>query len=61
MEQRRQPALAILLGGGIAATFDLIYAIVLSAMHGRSVPWVMQSIASGLMGNAAFESGATGA
>ena len=56
-----RPALAILVGGGLAATFDMIYAIVVSGMHGRSAQWVMQSVASGLMGNAAFESGGTGA
>jgi uncharacterized membrane protein len=58
-EQR--PGVAILVGGSLAATFDMIYAIVVSGMHGRSAQWVMQSVASGLMGNAAFESGATGA
>jgi hypothetical protein len=56
-----RPVLAVLVGGALAATFDLVYAIVVSGMHGRSAQWVMQSVASGLMGDAAFESGVTGA
>lgn len=52
---------AVLVGGGIAATLDILYACVRSAGHGRSPEWVLQSVASGLLGKAAFESGAAGA
>jgi hypothetical protein len=55
---RRNPAVfAILGGGGIAATFDIIYAIVFSSMHGVSALRVLQSVASGLLGQAAYEGG----
>jgi hypothetical protein len=52
---------AILVGGGIAATLDILYACVRQAGFGRSPEWVLQSVASGLLGNAAFESGPAGA
>jgi hypothetical protein len=56
-----RPLRAILVGGGIAATLDILYACVRSAGHGRSPEWVLQSVASGLLGNAAFDSGPAGA
>ncbi len=57
---RRNPALfAILAGGGIAATLDLIYAIVYSWLRAQVPPIViMQSVASGLIGQPAYEGGA---
>jgi uncharacterized membrane protein YagU involved in acid resistance len=62
MNERHRPGLAILLGGGIAATLDMIYAIVMNEYYADLPPqWTMQSVASGLLGNAAFESGAAGA
>ena len=62
MNQRHRPSLAILLGGGIAATLDMLYAIIANYYYAQLSPqWTMQSVASGLMGNAAFESGAAGA
>ncbi len=51
---------AVLVGGGIAATLDIIYAIVRHAGYGRSPLWVLQSVASGWMGEAAFTSGIGG-
>jgi hypothetical protein len=51
---------AILVGGGLAATFDIIYAFVISAPAGVSPTRVLQSVASGLLGSRAFEGG-TGA
>jgi hypothetical protein len=62
MNERHRPALAILLGGGIAATLDMLYAIVSNHYYADLPPqWTLQSVASGLLGNAAFESGAAGA
>jgi uncharacterized membrane protein YagU involved in acid resistance len=57
---RRHPALfAILVGGGIAATLDLLYAIVYSWIRAKVPPIViMQSVASGLIGQPAYEGGA---
>jgi len=62
MNERHRPALAILLGGGIAATLDMIYAIVSNEYYADLPPqWTMQSVASGLLGDPAFDSGAAGA
>ena len=56
---RRNPAIfAIFAGGGIAATLDLIYAIVYSSLRGVSAVRVMQSVASGLIGQPAYDGGA---
>ncbi len=52
---------ATLLGGGIAATLDLVYAIVRQAGRGRSPEWTLQSVASGWLGEDAFTSGSAGA
>ena len=56
---RRHPALfAILVGGGIAATLDIIYAIVYSWIRANVPPiTIMQSVASGLIGQPAYEGG----
>lgn len=48
---------AILAGGAIAATFDMVYAIVFSSMRGVSATRVMQSVASGLLGQRAYDGG----
>jgi uncharacterized membrane protein YagU involved in acid resistance len=56
---RRHPALfAIFVGGGIAATLDILYAIVYSWIRAKVPPVViMQSVASGLIGQRAYEGG----
>ena len=55
---RPHPArFAILIGGGIAATLDLTYAIVYSSIRGVPPLRVMQSVASGLVGESAYEGG----
>jgi hypothetical protein len=50
----------VLVGGGIAATLDIIYAIVRNGGYGKSPLWVLQSVASGWMGEGAFAGGITG-
>jgi hypothetical protein len=56
---RRHPArFAILAGGGIAGAFDITYAIVYSAVRGMAPQRLLQSVASGLLGTAAYEGGA---
>jgi uncharacterized membrane protein YagU involved in acid resistance len=57
---RRNPAaFAILVGGGSAATFDIVYAIVYSWIRAKVPPIaIMQSVASGLIGRRAYEGGA---
>jgi uncharacterized membrane protein YagU involved in acid resistance len=50
----------VLVGGGIAATLDIVYAIVRNGGYGKSPLWVLQSVASGWMGEGAFASGIAG-
>jgi len=47
----------VLIGGGLAATFDIIYAFVMSAQSGISPTRVLQSVASGWLGQQAFDGG----
>lgn len=55
---RRNPAaFAILVGGAIAGALDITYAIVFSGFRGVSATRVLQSVASGLLGPAAYEGG----
>ncbi len=49
---------AILAGGGIAATLDIVYACVSNAQYFKAPLWVFQSVASGWLGKEAFEGGA---
>lgn len=52
----------LLVGGLIAGALDITYAVGFSAIRGRAPVWVLQTVASGLLGNAAFDGGvATGA
>jgi hypothetical protein len=56
---RRNPAVfAILVGGAIAGALDITYAIVFSGFRGVPAQRVLQSVASGLLGRAAFDGGA---
>jgi hypothetical protein len=55
---RRNPAVfAILIGGAIAGALDITYAIVFSGFRGVPAQRVLQSVASGLLGPAAFQGG----
>ncbi len=56
-----RPVTAVLLGGGTAATIDIIYAFVRNAGFDKTPQWVLQSVASGFLGLDAFESGIPGA
>ena len=47
----------VLIGGGLAATFDIIYAFVMSAQSDISPARVLQSVASGWLGQQAFDGG----
>jgi hypothetical protein len=49
---------AIVLAGGSAASFDIVYAVVSALLKDRSAIGVLQAVASGLMGASAFEGGA---
>ena len=48
---------AIFWGGLIAGTLDITAAFINSALHGRSPVWVLQSIASGLLGPKSYQGG----
>jgi uncharacterized membrane protein YagU involved in acid resistance len=48
----------ILLAGGLAGVLDLAAAVVQGAMRGTSPERILQSIASGILGRAAFDGGA---
>ncbi|HKI02926.1 MAG TPA: hypothetical protein VKK31_13205 [Thermoanaerobaculia bacterium] len=55
---RRNPAaFAILVGGAIAGAIDITYAIVFAGFRGAPASRILQSVASGLLGEAAFEGG----
>jgi hypothetical protein len=55
---RRDPAAhAILIGGLIAGTFDITYAIVFSSFYNVSAIRVLQSVASGILGTRAYNGG----
>ncbi|MCC6744849.1 MAG: hypothetical protein IT175_13405 [Acidobacteria bacterium] len=48
---------AIAAGGAVAGTIDIVYAIVSAGMNGRSPIWLLQAVASGLLGSEAFDGG----
>jgi uncharacterized membrane protein YagU involved in acid resistance len=55
--RRHSAAITILAGGCIAGALDITYAIVFSAFHGHPPMQILQSVASGLLGSAAFDGG----
>jgi len=55
------PLLAVLVGGGIAATLDIVYAFLSNAQYGKTPLWVLQAVGSGWLGSASFSSGLAGA
>jgi hypothetical protein len=61
MRPRHPVVRAIVTGGAIAGTLDITYATVFSAYHGVPPLRILQSVASGLIGAAAYSGGlATG-
>jgi uncharacterized membrane protein YagU involved in acid resistance len=57
LKMLRPAALAILVGGGIAGTLDILCAITLSRLYGNTPKELLQLIASGLLGRPAFSGG----
>ncbi len=55
--RRYSPAHAIVIGGAVAGTCDITYAIVFSHFRGVPATRVLQSVASGLLGAPAFQGG----
>ena len=56
--RRYTAATAILAGGLVAGTLDILYAIGFSAWRGTPPMTLLQFVASGLLGQASFEGGA---
>jgi hypothetical protein len=56
--QRHAAIRAIVVGGFIAGTLDMLFAISFSAWYGVPAMRVLQSVASGVMGKAAYSGGA---
>jgi len=54
---RSSAAFAIFVGGAIAGAFDITYAVVFSGFHGVPAIRILQSVASGLLGSAAYKGG----
>jgi uncharacterized membrane protein YagU involved in acid resistance len=48
---------AVLVGGSIAAALDILFAISFAAYNGVAPTRLLQTVASGLLGNAAFSGG----
>jgi hypothetical protein len=58
VEQRlHRPVLGILIGGGVAATLDLLYAIIRNSLGGERPLWTLQLVGSGWLGEDAFAGG----
>jgi uncharacterized membrane protein YagU involved in acid resistance len=55
--QRHPAAFATLVGGSIAGSLDLTYAIVFSAIRGTPPMRLLQSVATGLLGPTAYDGG----
>src|SRR4051794_35347124 len=55
--RRLSPLSAILIGGAIAGGLDIVYAIGFSALHGVPPMRILQSVASGVLGEPAFDGG----
>jgi len=55
--RRYSPGMAILVGGLIAGTLDITYAITYSAWRGTPPQKLLQFVASGLLGQSSFEGG----
>ena len=55
--RRYSPGMAILIGGLIAGTLDITYAITYSAIRGMAPQSLLQFVASGLLGQASFDGG----
>jgi hypothetical protein len=48
---------ATLAGGAIAGTLDILFAITFAVVNGRTATWLLQTVATGLLGPAAYDGG----
>jgi hypothetical protein len=49
---------ATLIGGAIAGALDILFAITYAAIGGRTAAWLLQTVATGLLGLSAYDGGA---
>jgi len=55
--RRQSAAYAIVVGGLVAGAIDIIYALTFSSLRGVAPTRLLQSVASGLLGSAAYQGG----
>ena len=55
--QERRALQGIALGGLIAGTFDISYACIITWIRAKPLASVLQSVASGILGQPAFDGG----
>lgn len=48
---------AALVGGLIGGTLDILFAITFAIVNGRTATWLLQTVATGLLGPAAYDGG----
>jgi hypothetical protein len=48
---------AVLIGGAIGGALDILFAITWAANNGRTPEWLLQTVATGLLGQSAYEGG----
>ena len=48
---------AVLFGGLIGGAGDILFAIVFAGIHGRSPVWLLQTVATGVLGQSAYDGG----
>jgi uncharacterized membrane protein len=48
---------AVLIGGLVGGAGDILFAISFAAIHGRTPVWLLQTVATGLLGQAAYDGG----
>ena len=57
MQTLHRPIMGILIGGGVAATLDIIYAVTRNWLGGASPLWTLQLVGSGWLGENSFARG----
>jgi hypothetical protein len=55
--RRQSAAYAIVVGGFVAGAIDIIYALTFTSLRGVAPTRLLQSVASGLLGSAAYQGG----
>jgi len=46
---------AVLIGGLLGGAGDILFAIAFAGIHGRTPIWLLQTVATGLLGQAAYD------